>query len=296
MLKPIAFFLIFISICNLLMGQPFSKNDYNKDNNSLLWEISGKDIKQPSYLFGTFHLMCKEDIRFSENLFRALKYSSSLYLEIDLDDPANTFSALKYMYMKDGVTLSKLLDSLHYKKIKNFFSDSLHMSMTMIEKMKPTFSSSLVYPFMMTCKSTDGIEMELIKISKAQQKETYGFETIEFQSSIFDNIPYHEQVAELYNMIDSIDVYKLNFIKMLSLYKSQRLDEIEKSFDDEQGFEEHKDVMLTNRNKNWLSQLKIILPKSNIFIAVGAGHLAGDNGLIQLLKNEGYTLKPLYHK
>ena len=296
MLKQITFFLFCITICNLVKGQPFNKNDYNKDNNSLLWEISGKDIKQPSYLFGTFHLMCKEDIHFSENLLKALKYSSSLYLEIDLDDPTNTFNAFKYMYMKDGITLRKLFDSTQYKKIQKFFSDSLHMTMSMVEKMKPAFSSSLVYPFMMTCKTTDGIEMELIKKSKQLQKESYGFETVEFQSSIFDNIPYNEQATALYNMIDSIDAYKTNFIKMLSLYKSQRLDEIEKSFNDEPGFEEQKDVLLTNRNKNWVSQLKNILPQSTIFIAVGAGHLAGEIGLIQLLKNEGYALKPVYNK
>jgi uncharacterized protein YbaP (TraB family) len=135
----------------------------------------------------------------------------------------------------------------------------------------------------------------LIKKSKVQQKETYGFETAEFQSSVFDNISYKDQAMELYNMIDSIDIYKMNFIKMLSLYKSQRLDEIEKSFNDEPGFEEQKDVLLTNRNKNWVSQLKNILPESNIFIAVGAGHLSGEQGLIQLLKNEGYTLKPVYN-
>ncbi len=296
MLKPITFILVCILMCNLLMGQPFSKKDYNKDNNSLLWEISGKDINQPSFLFGTFHLMCKEDIQFSENLLKAFKYSSSLYLEIDLDDPTNTFSALKYMYMKDGVTLRKLYDSLQYNKIQKFFSDSLHMSMAMVEKMKPAFSSSLVYPFMMTCKTVDGVEMELIQKSKEEQKETYGFETVEFQSSVFDNIPYNEQAEELYNMIDSIDTYKIKFYKMLSLYQSQELNVIEKSFDDEPGFEEQKDLLLTNRNKNWVSQLKSILPQTNIFIAVGAGHLAGEKGLIQLLKNEGYTLKPVYNK
>ena len=120
MLKQITFFVFCIAICNLVKGQPFNKNDYNKDNNSLLWEISGKDIKQPSYLLGTFHLMCKEDIDFSENLLKAFKNATSLYLEIDLDDPKNTFSALKYMYMKDGVTLRKLCDSLQYKKIQKF--------------------------------------------------------------------------------------------------------------------------------------------------------------------------------
>jgi len=296
MLKPITFILVCISFCSQLMGQPFNKKDYNIDNHSLLWEISGKDIKKPSYLFGTFHLMCKEDIHFSENLLKAFKYSSALYLEIDLDDPANTIGALKYMYMKDGATLIKLLDSLQYNKIQKFFSDSLHMSMAMVEKMKPAFISSIIYPYIMRCKTTDGIEMELIKKSNELQKETFGFETVAFQASVFDNIPYKVQAAELYNMIDSIEIYKLNFNKMLSLYKSQQLDAIEKSFDEEAGFEDQKDVLLVNRNKKWVSQLKMILPQSNVFIAVGAGHLPGEKGLIQLLKNEGYILKPVYNK
>lgn len=296
MFKAITFILVCISFCSQLMGQPFNKKDYNIDNHSLLWEISGKDIKKPSYLFGTFHLMCKEDIHFSENLLKAFKYSSALYLEIDLNNPTNTFGALKYMYMKDGATLTKLLDSLQYNKIQKFFSDSLHINMAMIEKMKPAFVSSFIYPYMMRCKTTDGIEMELIKKSKEWQKETFGFETVAFQASVFDNIPYKVQAAELYNMIDSIEIYKLNFNKMLSLYKSQQLDAIEKSFDEEAGFEDQKDVLLVNRNKKWVSQLKMILPQSNVFIAVGAGHLPGEKGLIQLLKNEGYTLKPVYNK
>jgi uncharacterized protein YbaP (TraB family) len=227
---------------------------------------------------------------------KAFKQSTALYIEIDLDNPANTFGAMKYMYMNNGNALNKLCDSLQYKKIQKFFSDSLHMSMSLIEKMKPAFASSIIYPFMMNCKTTDGIEMELIKISKEQQKETYGFETLAFQASVFDDIPYKDQAVELYNMIDSINVYKLNFNKMLSLYQSQQLTEIENSFDDEPGFEEQKDVLLVNRNKNWVSQLKTILPQTNIFIAVGAGHLLGEKGLIQLLKNEGYTLKPVYNK
>ena len=169
MLKFIALNLVCILFCNQLIGQPFSKKDYNIDNNSLLWEISGKDIKQPSYLFGTFHLMCKEDIHFSENLLKAFKYSSALYLEIDLDEPANTFGSLKYMYMKDGVTLKKLLDSLQYNKIQIFFTDSLQISMAMIQKMKPAFISSLylvscstfsvcLVPLRYMCTFTSGID------------------------------------------------------------------------------------------------------------------------------------------
>ena len=80
---------------------------------------------------------------------------------------------------------------------------------------------------------------------------------------------------------------------MLNIYKSQKLNEIEKSFADEPGFEKNKDLLLDNRNKNWVIQLKSIMQKDNVFIAVGAGHLVGENGLISLLRKEGYILKPI---
>ena len=80
---------------------------------------------------------------------------------------------------------------------------------------------------------------------------------------------------------------------MLEVYQKQHLDELQHLLDQEPGFSDTKEVMLDNRNKNWVIQLREILPEKNIFIAVGAGHLVGENGLISLLKKEGYILRPI---
>ena len=60
------------------------------------------------------------------------------------------------------------------------------------------------------------------------------------------------------------------------------------------GFNEN--ILLTQRNKNWVKQLNVIMKSESVFVAVGAGHLVGKDGLINLLKKEGYILKPLYNK
>ena len=84
---------------------------------------------------------------------------------------------------------------------------------------------------------------------------------------------------------------------MLNVYKSQHLNEIENLFTkSELGLEEHQDILLDNRNKNWVGQLKNIMKTNAVFIAVGAGHLVGKMGLIELLRKEGYTLKPLLNQ
>ena len=268
----------------------------NKDNNTLLWEISGKNLKQPSYVFGTFHILCKEDIQFSANLRAALKASNQVYFEMDLDDPKNTLGGMFFMNMKDK-TLSDLYTVEELQKLTKFYKDSLKMNLSYFNKMKPMMLAALLYPRMMPCKTPSGVEIELMTIAKKEKKEILGFETIEFQSSIFDSIPYSVQAKDLLKSIDSMDKYKLYFNKMVQTYKNQQTDSLvaivnDKTFTDG----ENNDALLKNRNINWVKQLKTIFPKNNIFMAVGAAHLFGNDGLIDLLRKDGFTVKPIVNK
>ncbi len=269
----------------------------NNDSNTLLWQISGNGLKQNSYLFGTFHLMCRGDIQFSNSLKSALSNSSTVYMEMDMDDPAVLMGGLLMMNMKGGKKLKDLCTPDEYKKINSFFGDSLHMPLGMLETIKPYFLVALLYPKMMPCKSVSGVEEELVKLSKENKKEIKGLETMEFQSSVFDSIPYEKQAKELIKSIDSIGSYRKYFDTMVTVYKNQELSKMETLFQDENaGMEEYQDLLLDNRNKNWVKQLQSIMKEQPVFVAVGAGHLSGKNGLITLLKTNGYTLTPILNK
>jgi uncharacterized protein YbaP (TraB family) len=270
---------------------------YNADENTVLWEISGNHLAKPSYLFGTFHLMCKDDIKFSENLKKAVKNVDEVYFEMNLDDPANTLGAMFLMNMKDGKTLKDLYSPEDYTKLSNFFKDSLQIPLAFVMKMKPSFLEAMLYPKFMNCKNMSGVEEELMKIVKTDKIKINGFETIQFQASVFDSIPYEAQAKDLLKTIDSVAAYKKSFDTMMTVYKTQQLSEINKMFNDNQyGMQDDRGFLLDDRNKNWVDQLKNILKEKNVFIAVGAGHLVGDKGLIALLKKEGYTVKPLLNK
>ncbi len=269
----------------------------NKNDNSLLWEVSANGLAQPSYLFGTFHLMCKNDIHFSSQLTSAVSRSEKVYMEMDMDDPATMLGGLMLMNMKDGKTLEQLYTAEEYKKIESYFSDSLHTPLSFIQSMKPFFLEALLYPKMMPCKTISGVEEELVKVAKLQKKEIKGLETMEFQASVFDSIPYEEQAKELLKSIDSMATNKKDFDTMMNVYKSQRINDIEKLFTKtELGLEDHKNLLLNNRNKNWVIQLKTIMKTTPVFVAVGTGHLVGKKGLIALLRKEGYTVKPLLNQ
>lgn len=266
----------------------------NADNNTLLWKVSGKDLKKPSFLFGTFHLLCKEDINISDPLRRAINDVDTIYMEMDMDDPTVMLSGMMYMNMKDGKTLKDLYTPEEYKKLEAYFNDTLKMPMMLFQKAKPYFLVALLYPRMMDCATPSGVEQEIIKIAKKAKKEINGLETMQLQASVFDSIPYEWQAKELLNNIDSFPKYKLEFADMVQMYKNQQMDSLEKMMTkSELGGEEYSEFLLGNRNRNWVHQLNSIMKKSSVLVAVGAGHLPGKDGLVELLRNEGYTVEPL---
>ncbi len=288
---------IFISMLFLVLGchsQPAPTLASNKDHNSLLWEVTGNGLRKPSYLFGTFHMMCRDDIRFSTNLLAALKDAEEVYFEMDLDDASNTLGAMFFMNMKNGQTIRGLYSEEEFRRVDAFFKDSLHVTLSSFQKMKPSFLEAFLYPKMLPCKNLSGVEQELLRIAGKDHKEIKGFETIAFQASVFDSIPYTQQAKSLLGTIDSMAKYRMFFDTMMTVYKSQKIDKIEAMFNNpEFGMQDGLEFLLDKRNINWVDQLKKILPEKNIFIAVGAGHLVGKKGLIELLRKEGYSLRPI---
>ena len=294
-------FIIILSSCIFFLGcksqnnKPAAKK--NSDSNSLLWQVSGKDLKKPSYIFGTFHLLCKDDIKFSEQLKNSVAFADEIYMEMDMDDPSTMLSGLLYMNMKGGKKLKDLYTADEYQKVESYFRDSVGMPMMMLQSIKPYFLVAMLYPKMMNCKNASGIEEELMKMAKENKKEIKGLETIQFQASVFDSIPYEWQAKELLKNIDSFSLYKHEFDTMLLQYKNQQLSAMEKLISkSEFGGEKYDDILLNNRNKNWVAQLKNIMNKESVFVAVGAGHLVGEKGLLNLLKKEGYKVEPLLNK
>jgi uncharacterized protein YbaP (TraB family) len=265
----------------------------------LLWEINGNGLSSPSYLFGTFHLLCSDDIVFSKNLKQAIDNSREIYMELDMDDPATIFGGLMVMNMKDGKKLKDFYPEGIYKRITDYFKDSLQTPIGLFQNIKPAFLISMLYPKMMPCQTVSSVEDEIMKLAKENdsEKEIRGLETIVAQAAVFDSIPYENQAEELLKTIDSMEKSKAMFAVMLKAYKNQQLDEIEKLINDPGfGMEGNQDVLLDNRNKNWVDQLKEIMKTKPVFIAVGAGHLPGKTGLIELLRGAGFTVRPLENR
>ncbi|MBS1665017.1 MAG: TraB/GumN family protein [Bacteroidetes bacterium] len=262
---------------------------------TLLWRISGKGITKPSYLFGTMHIVCAQDAVLSDSLKAVIAGCDELYFEINLGDMAGMLNSMKYMRMNDSKKLSDLLKPEEYAKVKEYFSK--HVSILpfgMLERFKPMLISGLIEEQGMECQTADGMELTIMKEGRPYHKPINGLETAEYQAGLFDSIPYELQAKELVSYIDSAEENSKQMQHLVDLYKKQDLDGIEKlSQKDETGINGYMDLLLYNRNRNWIKKLDGVLKSKSLLVAVGAAHLPGPNGVIELLRKAGYTVEPV---
>lgn len=267
----------------------------SQSDNSLLWKISGPGISKPSYLFGTMHLLCASDAILSDGLKSVLANCEEVYFEIDISDMNAMLNSLKFMRMNDNKRLSDLLDSTSYARVKTYFQE--HASMlpfSMLERFKPLLISNLIEENEMSCKTTDGMEMVILKELGSQNKKVHGLETAEFQAGLFDSIPYEKQAENLVNSIDSSENYKKMTDILAEAYRQQNLQKInELTSQEDPGMQPYMDLLLYGRNRKWVKAMKDLLPEKSRLFAVGAGHLPGEQGLIELLRKSGYVVTPV---
>lgn len=292
-LQKIALSILFLALASPLFAQKETKKTNPKEE-TWLWEISGNGLENPSYLFGTIHILCPQDFELSSTLKSKLEISQQLVLEVaDAENPANLMVILQAMTMK-GKKLKDLYTVEEYAELKQFFADSIGLDISMIESFSPMFATTAILPAMMGCVETKSYEAELTALARQQNKEVKEVETLAQQLSMFDTIPYHIQAQELLRTAREWTKEKITFAALVEIYKNQKFGLSQAFIHANMGsMTEYKDVLLDNRNKDWIGKIKAFASEKPTLFAFGAGHLGGDKGLIELLKKEGYTVKPL---
>ena len=288
MTNPIKLFLISLIFSSLYFTQLYGQ----KEEKSLLYEISGNGLSQPSYLYGTIHIICKEDFVMTEATKQKFSETQQVYLEVDMDDPKMMPEMMKSMYMTDGSTIKNLLSEPDYQKVSQFFKDTLKMNIATMDKMKPFVLGSMSITKLLSC-PTQSYEETFMKMAKIENKEILGLETVQDQFGAMDKMGMKKQAdMMLVKLVENWTDGKQEFKQLVTDYKNQDvealLEDMSKSKTMDEGFEEN---LLTTRNQNWIAKIQKITKEKPTFFAVGAGHLGGKKGVITLLRNEGFTVK-----
>ncbi|AEL24734.1 TraB/GumN family protein [Cyclobacterium marinum] len=276
--------IFFICLFSLGSISAFSQEE------GVFWEIYGADSTAPSYLFGTIHLICQEDFVINEKIADKLAMSDYLVLEIDMDDPQLQVSMQQNLYNKEGQKITDFLSEEAYLTIHTYIKERTGMDMDMLKEMRPMVLMSLLYNNLLECE-TMSLEMELMALANTENKEILGLETVEEQMSFFDLIPLSNQYESFYAYIKDIEKGQAEFRKLINAYKEEKITDLLQMVAESPEYKDYQDEFLYERNQKWMKPMTQIMENGTAFFAVGAGHLAGPKGLINLLKSQGFTVR-----
>lgn len=274
---------------------PTEVAEYPLKESALLWEVVSEDAQDTSYLFGTMHMIQEEYYIFPDWLDTVVSKSDVLVME--LAGLPNPFEAMKYVLLKEGtvwdyfneeqedslVVWAKETAGMEEAQFKSAFS-----------KMKP-FAIFQLSALKMMGEDTKSYEEEFQKIAEEHNIELYGLETIADQMKIFDDMTMDEQAQMVMESVrEDEDEAEKMLKEMQQVYYNQQIDSLYMLIHSEGGIiAEKENEFLNNRNKNWIPKIKEVIDEKRAFIAVGAGHLGGPEGVIRLLQKEGYHVKPV---
>ena len=263
----------------------------DKLDKSLLWKIEGPDI-QTSYLYGTIHMLSQEDFELGDIVEETFGMAEQLVLELDMDDPGMQMAMLQHISMKDGQTLDKLLSEEDYKLLDERLKAAVGAGIQPFNSWMPYLVSTLLLQEVLG-ESPASFEMTFITMAKNAEIEILGLETIEEQLNIFHAMPYEEQVDILTSYLHDPSEMAGEFDGIIDLYKAQDIEGLRNLMNEETDTNLPADLLLDRRNENWVPNIIKYAADKTSFIAVGAGHLAGDKGVITLLREAGYTVTPI---
>jgi uncharacterized protein YbaP (TraB family) len=255
----------------------------------LLYKIEGNDLKKPSYIYGTIHIMPKKQFAISEAITTALKECESLVMEVDINmDLKTKLDAAQRSMLPNGKTIADITSAENAQKIRQFCVDSLHWKESKYVRMSrltPFFLSSIILQDLIG--KSKSFEVELNKLAEKNKMTTLGLETIQMQMDLVNDVPYEEQIKLL---LEGLTTNNSEYNTMLNCYLKQDLNKLGELMNDAELSPEFNANFLVKRNQNWIPQISKMVQEKPIFIAVGAGHLPGEQGVLKLLQEAGYTI------
>lgn len=259
---------------------------------SLLWEIKGKGLKQPSYLYGTIHIIPADSFFVTKSVSKRIKKADRLVLEMKINMGA-MLAAMKYMMLPKDQSLDKLLNEADFQLVQSFLQDSIKQALPGFERMKPIMISEHISSQFCMGKKQESYELHFSKLFREMKKPISGLETAKEQMSYLDGMSLEDQTQALMETVQDPHASCELYDEMVRLYRQEELGKLWAMTTADETMQEQLDGLLNQRNQNWIEPLEKMMKKESVFIAVGAAHLPGPQGVISLLQEAGYHVKPV---
>lgn len=277
----------------------------------VLYKISGKNLEQPSYIVGSYHLAPISFVDSIKGIRSAMQETAQVCGELDMQDvmkPENMQKMQAAMMLPEGQTLKTIFTADELAKVNALLKNvmGVDMSNPMVEqqlgKLTPQALTTQL-SLLMCMKKHPGFNPQEQFDSYFQQqaikaqKPVIGFETVDFQiKTLLCGMSLDRQKQLLVCMADNLEKSEANTERMLQAYFAQNLAELKTLMEEKENTAcdstpEEETALIYGRNADWLTKMPEIMANAPTLFVVGAGHLPGDRGVLKLLQVAGYTVE-----
>ena len=290
-------FLLLLSISLTSCAKP-------KQETGLLWKISGNKLEQPSYLFGTHHLVPLSFLDSIAGLDQAFMATEQTIGELDMNNLGELqMELMMASLMPEGESYDDLMNEDDRNLLDETLKEYVGVGLNQFGQMKPAMLNTLLSVMMykkMYPSDEEGLSMDehFQKEARDRYRQTLGLESVQDQIDVlFGSQPIERQAESLICTIKNMDYGKKQMDRLMTAYYAQDLTAMAELYEEDDpnnpcpSTEDEKDELNKNRNEKWMEKLPEMMSKKPSFIAVGCLHLVGDDGLINRLRKEGYKLE-----
>lgn len=283
MIKKMFYLIALLFNCCTLIAQTVSL--IKPVENSLIWKIEGNGLQYPSYLMGTIHAVPIGNIDTSQKLKNLILSCTRFFTE--MSDTLMTANA----FLPGDDYIKNHLKKRHYTQLKKAiqFNYPNALETDSVYKMTTYLYKNLLLGYKAKVYFTS-YEEYLILIANSKNIATDGLETFEDIASLQETYAPESGFTYLSNFIDNLDVEFELYKKSLKVYATHNINYF--YFAMQKLNPEMTTDVLDKRNLSWLPKIKAAIKKESCFFAIGASHLAGKNGLVNLLRKDGYVVTP----
>jgi len=261
---------------------------------NVFFKVTHEQRDQTAYVLGTMHLLCKDSFVMPDTVYQALANSEQLIVEVNLTNDAELEAAQSAMFQQPRNYLQRYLNSEQYSQLEHQTQRQLGRPLSSLAPLRPLIISSLFLADYLPCESeTFSVDEAIIEHAVSKDTLVIGLESAKWQLELFDQVDLSEQVSALYELVTEKEVAQHELISMADTYLSgngKKLHEVMLAQDD---FIGASALFLDQRNQTWVQKLPQLFVGKRSFVAVGAGHLYGDQGLLSLLIAQGYEITPI---